>query len=183
MHESSTGSLKLHYQKDCQASEHAVRSIRPLAEQRGRKNGGKSKDLWRVRGGDTQSLHLFTFVPFLRGVKLYPKQQEQQRSEQHASVAAARGLVGASSQRLLADVLLVGRRSVRGRRVAAPVGAHVVEVSGELHLFGFLAQRLPDGRRFVRTAGHRRVGTVVELVPRPAEKKRTVGAGGGDRPK
>lgn len=58
-----------------------------------------------------------------------------------------------------------------GDRVAVPVGAHVVEVSGELHLFGLLSQRLPDSCRLVRTAGHGHVGAVVELVPRSTDER------------
>lgn len=56
--------------------------------------------------------------------------------------------------------------------MAVSVGAHVVEVSRELHLFGFLAERLPDSCCFLWTAGHRNIRTVMELIPRPAEMKR-----------
>lgn len=47
--QAGTGSLQIHYQKDCWASEHAVRSIQPLAEQR--------KKLWKVYGLVEEKIH------------------------------------------------------------------------------------------------------------------------------
>lgn len=73
-------SLEIRYQKGCQASEHAVRNIQPLAEQR--------KKQWKVYGLVKNKIHrVFTLVLFLLGW-LYPKQQ-QQRKQWHKKVVAA----------------------------------------------------------------------------------------------
>lgn len=83
-------------------------------------------------------------------------------------------MICASSEGLLVGVLLVqgGAGGDGVGRVEVAVGAHVVEVSRELHLLGLLTEGLPDGRRLLRTAGHRHVGAVVEGVPRPADTQR-----------
>ena len=75
--------------------------------------------------------------------------------------------VGVCCERLLIGVFSVGR-GVSDDLWLVAVGAHVIEVSGELHLLGLLAERLPDGRRLHGASCHRQVGTVVELIPRPA---------------
>lgn len=81
----------------------------------------------------------------------------------------------ASSEGLPVDLLLVqGSAGGDGARwVEVAVGAHVVEVPGELHLLGLLTEGLPDGGRLLRAASHRHVGAVVELVPRPADTEGT----------
>lgn len=93
----------------------------------------------------------------------HPKQQ-QQRKWHHKEMEAMQPL-GEPPERLLVNFIPT--------RVDAwwwwPVGAHVVEVSRELHLSGFLAERLPDHRRFLWTASHRHVSTVMELVPWPGK--------------
>lgn len=148
---------------------HAVRNPLPPAEQR--------KKLWihgLVKEKKKYTKFIFIYRSLVPSGLLNPQQQQQRRQQQEEEDDCRMSC--ASSEGLLVDVLLVqgaaGGGGACGVQVA--VGAHVVEVSRELHLLGLLPERLPDGRRLLRTAGHRRVGAVMEGVPRPADTERTM---------
>lgn len=103
-----------------------------------------------------------TIVHLIARVRIicsHPEEQ-QQRNWDHKELQTLR-LLNVAPEGLLVN--LIPTRGEAGRWW--PVGAHVIEVSRELHLPGLLAERLPDDRGLLRTASHGHISTVMELIP------------------
>lgn len=115
-------------------------------------------------GGPTQD------VPGTRmstGLELGHQQQQdhlgQEWGAQGGGQALQCGLVG------------LGSRRAAGTGQVSPGTAQLLQVPLELVLAGFLAQRLPDGSRFLRAARQHLTGTSVEVIPGPGEMGRSWG--------
>lgn len=93
---------------------------------------------------------------------------EQQQGKQDQQDLQPPRLLGTPPERLLVDP--AGTGGGAGGRWA--VGAHVVEIPGELHLPGLLAEGLPDHRGLLGTARHCHVSAVMELIPGPGQRER-----------
>lgn len=102
----------------------------------------------------------------MRVASSHPDEQQQGQRDQQDLLPPR--LLGAPPERLLVDPAGTGG-GAGGRRA---VGAHVVEVPGELHLPGLLAEGLPDHRGLLGAARHGHVSAVVELIPGPGQRER-----------